>query len=218
LLDGVSLRVRAGEIVALVGPSGAGKTSLLRLALGRLSPRSGQVLLAGAPVTGRPLREVGRLAGYVPQDAARLLLANSVREELLLTQRGHGNGHEREDGLHEARQHGDALEALLERLGLRALAERYPRDLSTGERQRVAVAAMAAGRPAALLLDEPTRGLDRAALVAVANELQALAAAGTAVLVATHDRRLWSAAHRCVTLDGGVLQAVRPETDRLAET
>lgn len=209
MLDGVSLSVRAGEIVALVGPSGAGKTSLLRLALGRLSPRSGQVHLAGAPVTGRPLREVGRLAGYVPQDAARLLLANSVREELLLTQRGHGL----EDGVHEARQRADALEALLARLGLTALAERYPRDLSTGERQRVAVAAMAAGRPAALLLDEPTRGLDRAALVAVATEIHALAAAGTAVLVATHDRRLWAAAHRCVALDGGVLRAVRPEIE-----
>jgi energy-coupling factor transport system ATP-binding protein len=239
-LDGVSLNVRAGEIVALIGPSGAGKTSLLRLVLGRLTPRAGEVRLHGAPVTGRPLREVGRLAGYVPQDAGRLLLADSVRAELLLTLRGQGSnrGSRGEDGAGRDRsrrlrarwrgrgarpmadvgqrrsgpEEGAAeVDALLARLGLSALAERYPRDLSTGERQRVAVAAMAAGRPAALLLDEPTRGLDRAALVAVAAEIHALAATGTAVLLATHDRRLWAAAHRCVRLEDGALAAVAAE-------
>jgi energy-coupling factor transport system ATP-binding protein len=186
VLQGVDLAGGAGEVVALTGPNGGGKTTLLRCLAGLLRPLSGTV-------DRRPGRVV-----YLPQDPAALLYRPTVREEVELTLRRAGD---RED---------PAL--ILARLGLTNVAERYPRDLSSGERQRAALAAVLAGSPAVALLDEPTRGMDERARQALAGLIEELRDRGTAVVVATHDAELvTSVADRVVTVDrGGVLDAGPP--------
>lgn len=197
VVDGLTLAVRPGEVVALTGRSGAGKSTVLRLAVGLLAPRRGDVRVAGASIRGRPVAEVCRAVGYLPQDPDLLLFAPTVRAELRATLANHGlvaGGDSRPDG---------RIDDLLAVLGLSGVADRYPRDLSTGQRQRVALGAVLVTRPRVVLLDEPTRGLDAGAIAALAGLLHGLAGGGAAVLVATHDRRLLPAAHREVGLDGG---------------
>jgi len=190
VLDDVTLAVRAGEVVALTGPNGSGKTTLLRLVVGLLQPHEGAILVAGRPIAGRATADICRQVGYLPQDPGALLFADSVRAELLATLANHRLA---PTGPHDP-------DPLLAELGILDLAERYPRDLSTGQRQRVALAAVAVTRPPVLLLDEPTHGLDDGAIAALAALLHERAAAGAAVLVASHDRRLVAAAHRSVRL------------------
>jgi energy-coupling factor transport system ATP-binding protein len=171
VLDGIDLTVRRGEIVALEGPNGSGKTTLAKLVAGLLEPDEGDVVR-----TGR--------AAYLSQDPGRYLVKETALEEAALAV----GGDERR------------ARAALERVGLAHLADRHPRDLSSGERERLGIAAVAVSDPDLLVLDEPTRGVDpvrRAELVAW---LQELAAAGRGILVATHDRTL--PAHRRVVLGG----------------
>lgn len=193
VLAGASLAVRAGEVVALTGPNGSGKTTLLRLAVGLLRPERGVVRTLGRDNAGRDVADICRQVAYLPQDPSALLFADSVRGELLATLANHG-----------LPPRGDYdPEPLLAELGLAELAGRYPRDLSTGQRQRVALGAVTVTRPPLLLLDEPTRGLDDAAIAALARLLHERAAEGAAVLLATHDRRLVQAAGRVVGLESG---------------
>ena len=185
VLADVRLTLRAGELVALTGPSAVGKTTLLRLAAGLLTPSSGAVR-----------REAGlsgpRALTWLPQDPAQLLLAETAREELAITLRAHGLA---PVGRHDP-------DAWLARLGLSHLAERHPRDLSTGERQRLALAALLVMDPRLLLLDEPSRGLDDGNLARLVSILQDLVAEGRTVLLATHDGRLLPAVHRILRLEG----------------
>lgn len=193
VLADAAVEVRQGEVVALTGPSGSGKTTLLRLAVGLLQPNAGRVRVAGEPIAGKTVAEICRKAGFLPQDPGLLLYADSVRQELTTTLDNHGlpaTGPTDPD-------------RLLERLGIADQAARYPRDLSTGQRQRVALGAVAVTNPSVLLLDEPTRGLDDAAIVSLASLLHASAAAGAGVLVATHDSRLTAGAHRVLHLRNG---------------
>lgn len=165
LFDGVNLAGRLGEVVALTGPNGAGKTTLLRLISGLLPPLSGQVDRTGH----------GRIA-YLPQNPTALLHRPTVRAEVELTL----------DRSHES----EKPEKILSELGLLAVAGRYPRDLSCGERQRAAIAAVLPGRPDLVLLDEPTRGMDAEARSALMHAVARLRDAGSAIVLATHDARL----------------------------
>ncbi|MGC8874721.1 MAG: ABC transporter ATP-binding protein, partial [Chloroflexia bacterium] len=146
-LRGVDLDLAAGEIVALMGPNGAGKTTLLKQLVGLLRPQAGEAQVCGLDTRHTPLERLIEHVGYVPQNPNALLFADTVREELDFTLR--------ERGL-PVGQHGD----LPRLLGLEGFLSRYPRDLSVGERQRVALAAILVARPEVILLDEPTRGLD----------------------------------------------------------
>jgi energy-coupling factor transporter ATP-binding protein EcfA2 len=150
-----------GEIVALMGRNGAGKTTLVKTLVGLLEPQSGEVRIDGVSTAKRPVAEICRKVGYLPQDPNTLLFAETVQEEMMVTLRNHGLA-QRIDG--EWRVLAGAKVAdptdLLRRLRLGAKAQAYPRDLSVGERQRVALAAVTVTLPGALLLDEPTRGLD----------------------------------------------------------
>jgi energy-coupling factor transporter ATP-binding protein EcfA2 len=179
VLEGVSMGGRAGEIVALVGPNGSGKTTLLRTIAGLLAPLSGHVD-----------RSPGRVA-YLPQNPMALLHRATVAAEVAWTVRG--DPPSRDAG------------ALIAELGLAGLAERDPRDLSTGERQRAAIAAVLAGQPRVALLDEPTRGMDETARYALCSVVQRLRASGCSIVIATHDKNLVSAlADRTIALRGGV--------------
>jgi energy-coupling factor transport system ATP-binding protein len=180
VLDRVSLRVSRGEIVALEGPNGSGKTTLARIASGLLSPHAGSVQLSGR-------------AGYLAQDPGRYLVKETVLDEVALAVDGD-----------EQR-----ARAALERVGLAWAASRHPRDLSSGERERLALAAVAVAEPDLLILDEPTRGLDPERKDALGRWLLDYAASGKAVLVATHDRDL--PAHRRVGLSGTGTQSFSEE-------
>lgn len=185
VLDGVNLAGAAGEVVALSGPNGGGKTTLLRLIAGALPP-----------LAGRVERRPGRIA-YLPQNPTALLHRPTVRAEVRLTLR--------------RAEESEVPEAVLQELGLLAVADRYPRDLSCGERQRAALAAVLPGRPDLVLLDEPTRGMDAAARAALVRLVARLRDAGSAVVLATHDAHLRTAlADRVVTVAGGGITEMTP--------
>ncbi|MGQ9501967.1 MAG: ABC transporter ATP-binding protein [Anaerolineae bacterium] len=176
VLRDISMEVRRGEILVLMGRNGSGKTTLLKTLVGLVRPESGQVWVDGRDVTGEDVATICRRVGYLPQEADALLFADTVRQELGITLRNHGLLVEDE-----------AIVGWLNRLGLASYAERYPRDLSVGERQRVALGAISITQPIALLLDEPTRGLDYAAKEALSTMLRAWRDAGMAILLVTHD-------------------------------
>lgn len=167
VLDGVSLAVRRGEVVALEGPNGAGKSTLAKLAAGLIEPSSGTVLRSGR-------------ATYLSQDPGRYLVRETAIEEVALAVGGD-----------QVR-----AQAALERFGLGFAVCRHPRDLSSGERERLGLAAVAVSQPDLLVLDEPTRGVDPDRRAELAAWMLAEAASGKGVLVATHDAGL--PAHRRV--------------------
>jgi len=187
----LGLQVRKGEIVALMGRNGSGKTTLLKLLVGLLGPTAGSVTVRGLDTRRTPLEELIRVVGYVPQDPNALLFAETVAEELALTRRNHGLGEPLPEGL-------------LDALGIASLLKQYPRDLSVGERQRVAVGAILAAEPQIVLLDEPTRGVDRAQKQAMMRYLAKEREGGRTVILATHDVELVAqAADRIVLLEQG---------------
>jgi iron(III) transport system ATP-binding protein len=177
-LDNVSLSVAPGEIVALLGHSGCGKTTLLRLAAGVERPSSGRVLLEGRDVSspGSFVEPEARGVGLVFQDYA-LFPHLSVRENVRFGLRGYGN----------AEADATALRAIA-RVGLADLAEAYPHMLSGGEQQRVALARAVAPRPGVLLMDEPFSNLDRRLRDVVRDETMALLQEiGATSIIVTHD-------------------------------
>ena len=197
-LRAVSLELRSGEIVALMGRNGSGKSTLLKLLAGLHKPSRGSVRLVpagqgGIDTRSAALDEIVRVVGYVPQNPGALLFKDTVLEELAFTRQGH-----------KLPADPAADRALLARLGLAGQAERYPRDLSSGQRQRAALAAILVAEPQVLLLDEPTRGLDYEQKEALAAILLELRRQGRAILLATHDVELVArSADRVVLLGEG---------------
>ena len=198
-LDSVSLRVSAGEFVAVMGPSGSGKSTLLRLAGGLDRPTSGRVLLAGRDLA--VLDEAGlaearrREVGFVFQEAnllASLTAAENVALALEL------DGARPKAAMTGAR-------GLLDSLGLGAVGDRFPGQLSGGEQQRVAIARAVAGGRSLLLADEPTGALDAITGESVMSLLRQRRATGCAVVLVTHNVRHAAWADRVVFLNDGRL-------------
>jgi energy-coupling factor transport system ATP-binding protein len=194
VLRSVSLEVRPGERVAVVGRNGSGKTTLLRLALGLLPPAAGRVLLGGRDPRRVPAIQLARLAGFVAQEPELGFLGQSVREEIEL-----GLAPEQLPFAHEL------AERL--RLPLADFADRSPYRLSGGEQRRLSLVTGLARRPLLLALDEPTFGQDRRGHEALVEALGELVGQGSAVLAATHDERfVRDATERRIELaDGWVL-------------
>ncbi len=200
VLRGVDLQVREGEVVALMGRNGAGKSTLLRCLAGSMRPLRGAVTVpAHAP---RPGVDVA----LCPQEPESVLFNDTVEGEIratLATLPGRGT----RDTSAGRRSTTGGME-ILDRLRIRALARRHPRDTSAGQRLLIATAAVAATGAPILLLDEPTRGLDPESKGRLAAFLTDHAAAGGAVIVATHDVELAAAvATRVLMLAGGELIA-----------
>jgi energy-coupling factor transport system ATP-binding protein len=170
VLDDVTLELRRGEVVALVGPNGSGKTTLAKLAAGLLDPLSGSVELSGR-------------ATYLSQDPGRYVFCERVDEEVAV-----GIGGDRAGAA-----------APLAQLGLAGYEQRNPRDLSSGERERLAIAAVLAPQPELLVLDEPTRGVDPERKLELARLVRG--ASQRATLLVTHDHAFAAAvADRTVDL------------------
>jgi energy-coupling factor transport system ATP-binding protein len=198
VLSGVDIDVWTGEIVVLMGRNGSGKTTLLKSIVGLLRPQQGHLSVAGQKVADRDVAEICLQIGYLPQDPNALLFADTVLEELLITLRNHGR---------EANPPLDP-HALLEWLNLADKASAYPRDMSAGERQRVALGAVTVTKPGALLLDEPTRGLDYEAKRGLVDLLRGWRDDGMAVLLVTHDVELAAAtADRVILMSKGAIIA-----------
>lgn len=200
VLAGLSLRVGAGEIILLEGPSGSGKTTLLQIAGCLLRADQGRVEVAGAELNAAD--DAARTAarqrhlGFCFQHF-HLVEALTARENVLL-------------GMCLKRQAPDPrrADAVLTLLGLAKKADKLPRDLSGGEKQRVAFARALVGRPSLLLADEPTSQLDAHAAQVVAQLIRSsVKEFGCAALITTHDTRLHAAADRICSLYEGRIHA-----------
>ncbi|MGN6780461.1 MAG: ABC transporter ATP-binding protein [Marmoricola sp.] len=203
-VDGVEVHLRAGSVTALMGRNGSGKSSLL-WALQGSGARSGGVVRVGAedPARLSPERRRRRV-GLVPQTAADLLYLETVAEECAAADRDATPG---------------ATRDLLDRLAPGVPDAMHPRDLSEGQRLALVLAIVLVAGPRVLLLDEPTRGLDYPGKDALAGIVGELAAAGHAVLVASHDVEFLAlVADRAVVLADGEVVSRGRATDVLAET
>ncbi len=197
-LDGVSVTLGAGEMLALQGPSGSGKTTLLLLAAGALAADDGGVRFEGRELAGMAEREAAdyRLAevGLIAQSThlmARVAAVENAATKLLLGGLS----------LAEAREQAGTW---LARVGMAERAQRTPEELSGGERQRVAIARALAGRPKLILADEPTANLDSQLSAEIVALLAELAHEdGRAVLLVTHDQEGAAAADRVLHLRDG---------------
>jgi energy-coupling factor transport system ATP-binding protein len=175
ILNDVNLQLYKGEILTLVGLNGAGKTTLLRSILG-LTPSRGQRSLHGADMEEMALSEVIQHVAYLPQNPNDLLFAESVEEELKITLKNHN-----------LNVYTSQIDDFLELFQLVSMKKRYPRDLSVGERQRTALAAITIHQPEIILLDEPTRGLDYQAKRSLSKILQQWRGDNRAILLVTQD-------------------------------
>jgi iron(III) transport system ATP-binding protein len=214
VLQGVSLEVPAGSLTAVLGLSGCGKTTLLRVIAGFERAERGALTLAGRTLDdGRTyLAPEKRSIGYVPQEGA-LFPHLSVEQNVGF-------------GLARRERRGAAVAELLEMVGITQLARRLPHELSGGEQQRVALARALARRPQALLLDEPFSSLDASLRTQVREEVHALLREqGVTTVLVTHDQEeaLSLADSVAVLRDGTIIQHgapaelyERPRDERLA--
>ncbi len=204
-LDGINLNIRPGEVVALAGENGAGKTTLVRCLAGDIAPTAGEIMLAGRPLPADPIKAARLGVGVVWQDlslcdnldiASNLLLGRERRRHLMS----------------DVRMHADAS-SVLAGLGIQLTdTARSIRSLSGGQRQLIAIARAMAGRPALLLLDEPTASLSIRYAAQVEELIAALRDKATTIVIACHDIDLMMRlADRIVVLrHGRVAAAVDP--------
>ncbi len=202
-LNPIDFALHAAEIVAVMGRNGSGKSTLLKTLVGLVRPQAGQVMVMGQDGAKLDVATICQHVGYLPQDPNTLLFADTVMEELWFTLRNHGY-----DPTGDTATLPIDPSKLLSQLGIEELANAYPRDLSVGERQRVALAAILVVKPQALLLDEPTRGLDYGAKAQLADLLLGWRAAGMGIGLVTHDVELAAAvADRVVLMSQGEIIA-----------
>ncbi|MEW6553470.1 MAG: ATP-binding cassette domain-containing protein [Actinomycetota bacterium] len=210
-LKGVDLALEGGCRLAVMGENGAGKSTLLRCLLGLLRPSRGKVELFGSEPAPARLPGLARRLGYCPQNPVTYFVRSSVREELLHTMHLRGV-----DGL----EAGDAVDRQLDRLGLGSLADRNPRDLSSGEREKVVIAAaLLPPAPDLVVMDEPTRGLDYDNKRTILDYLDEYREDGSTLFVVTHDVEFAaSLADRVAIMGDGSIITVGPASEVLSDS
>jgi iron complex transport system ATP-binding protein len=178
---GLNVALKTGEVLALLGPNGGGKTTLLKTLLGLLKTIGGEVRVDGKPLDDFSVRERARVVAYVPQVHIDTF-AFTVETVVLMGRTAHGNLFSRPSAHDRA-----VAQAALERFGIARLSERPYTMISGGERQLVLQARALAQEPQFVVLDEPTASLDFGNQGKVLGEIRALAKSGHGVLFTTHD-------------------------------
>jgi energy-coupling factor transport system ATP-binding protein len=176
-LKEISLTLSSGEITALMGRNGAGKSSLIKVITGLITPSHGAAYINGKSIDEIKPEDRAQLIGYIPQDPGDILYLQSVNEECERT--------DRDKNL----KPGTTLEYLYKLLPTIS-KESHPRDLSEGERLTLVLAIVLVADPQVIILDEPTRGLDYEAKEKLALLLKEASRGGASILVATHDVEL----------------------------
>ena len=214
-LRGIDLSIHDGEFVAILGQNGSGKTTLAKHFNGLLKPTSGHMLVQGKPTTEYRHHELARLVGYVFQNPDHQIFAKTVYEEIGFGLRVLGESPK----LIERR-----VAEALENVGLEGYEDRVPFTLTKGERQQVAVASVLAAQPQAIILDEPTTGLDYRHQRSMMEMLRRLNHAGHTVIIITHSTGVAAEyANRTLVMRGGSIvldgptRSVFREETRLAE-
>ncbi|MBA3425511.1 MAG: cell division ATP-binding protein FtsE [Rubrobacteraceae bacterium] len=196
-LERVNLEINPGEFVFLVGASGSGKSTLVRLILKEIEPSRGAIYVKDTRLSSIPRRHIPRLRrdiGCVFQDFK--LLPNKTAAENV--------GYAMEVTGQKRRAIRTKVPQILDLVGLSEMMDKYPRELSGGEQQRVSVARAFVSQPRILIADEPTGNLDPETSVGIMNLLERINRIGTTVLVATHDRDMVDAMRkRVVALENG---------------
>jgi len=198
-LRNVQFRVQPGEFVSIVGQSGSGKTTLVKLLIAEERPSKGQILIGDWDVSnirGGEVPTLRRQIGVIFQDF-KLLPQKTVYENVAFALEACGA---------PARQIRSVVPQLLKIVNLEGKADRYPRQLSGGEQQRVVIARSLAHRPKLLVADEPTGNLDALNAREITNLLLKINQFGTTVLLVTHNREIVNGLkRRVITLDQGML-------------
>ena len=212
----VSLSVAAGEIVAMIGPNGAGKTTCFNLIDGQLAADLGHVTLLGARIDGLPPRAIARAGVGRTFQVAATFASMTVRENVQMALTAHA-GEARRIAVRAAALHVAEADALLERVGMAALADQGCGTLAYGDAKRIELALALANAPRLLLMDEPTAGMPIAARAGVMRLTAELARSeGIAVLFTEHDMDVvFGYADRIIVLDRGrVIAEGTPEAIR----
>ena len=198
-LAGVDLEIHEGEFVFLVGPSGAGKTSIIKLLTGEVQASEGEITVNGFDmrrIKRRKLPQLRRTLGVIFQDF-RLIEKLTVYENVAFAMRVVGASN---------KEIAARVPYVLELMGLTGREKRFPKELSGGEQQRVAIARALVNSPRMIIADEPTGNLDPVRSLELMLLLEKINELGTTVLVVTHEKELVNAfSKRVVAIDGGLV-------------
>ncbi|MDG6914053.1 MAG: ABC transporter ATP-binding protein [Nitrososphaerota archaeon] len=204
-LDGVSLKVGTGEVVAVVGENGAGKTTLVKHVTGLLKPESGSVIVDGVDTRDASTAQLSRKVGVAFQNPDHQLFSETVEEEMSFALKNFGFS---EDVVHNRVTWG------LELFGLEEYRKSSPLVLSGGEKKRLTLACILAWDPQVVIFDEPTVGQDAIQKEKLAGTIQMLTSTGKTILVVSHDIEfLWPIQPRVVVMKGGRVVGDGPSTD-----
>ncbi len=191
-LKSVCLDIKEGEFVVILGENGAGKSTLLKVMAGLLQPGRGRVYVQGKEMGRKGIKDMRSFIAYLSQNPNDYLFQETVEDELLFTMNNFG--------LKDRR----AVDEILKRMQLECYRRRNPRDLSSGERQRVALASVLVTRPGLIILDEPTRGIDLRLKAALGHFLEEETSRGKTVVMVTHDVEFAAEfAQRVIMMFGG---------------
>ncbi len=200
-LNGVDLEIEAGEFVSIVGQSGTGKTTLVKLLIAEEKPTAGKIEIGGWDITNILSRDIPllrRQIGVIFQDF-KLLFKKTVQENVAFALEVAGES---------SRRIREIVPAVLDIVGLSNKLNKYPYQLSGGEQQRVAIARSLVHRPKILVADEPTGNLDSINTQEIVDILKKINEFGTTVLLVTHNREIVNQLHRrVITLHNGVIIA-----------
>ena len=199
VLRDLSFRIEKGESVGLIGANGAGKSTVMKLLLGLLTPKSGEILVDGVPVGKKTLAEIRRKLGFVLQNSDNQMFMPTVYEDMIFAPLNYGLSRE------EAERRVDAV---LEKLGLQELKHRHNHRISGGEKRMAAIATILAMEPEAVLMDEPSSALDPCNRRRVINIIRELP---QTKLITSHDLdMILDTCERVILLSGGRIVADGP--------